>query len=101
MTAVVFDVGNVLLDWDARRVYRDAFASDAEIEAFFAEAGLEVEPLDPGHISHRAVGGGPVLQCHRAGPRRGVSLGTRVVRHQLADDRDAGGDRPGPARQAG
>ena len=37
MTSVVFDVGNVLIDWDAKRVYRDYFDSDAEIEDFFAE----------------------------------------------------------------
>lgn len=33
--AVVFDIGNVLLDWDARRVYRPLGMSDDEIEAFF------------------------------------------------------------------
>lgn len=33
--AVVFDIGNVLLDWDARRVYRPLGMSDNEIEAFF------------------------------------------------------------------
>ncbi|MEM9140016.1 MAG: HAD family phosphatase [Pseudomonadota bacterium] len=35
MTTVVFDVGNVLLRWDARRVYRDVLDTDAEIDAFF------------------------------------------------------------------
>ena len=33
--AVVFDIGNVLLDWDARRVYRPLGMSDDEIAAFF------------------------------------------------------------------
>ena len=33
--AVIFDIGNVLLDWDARRVYRPLGMSDDEIEAFF------------------------------------------------------------------
>ena len=40
MTTVVFDVGNVLIDWDAKRVYRDYFDSEAEIEEFFAEIGF-------------------------------------------------------------
>ena len=40
MRSVVFDVGNVLIDWDAKRVYRDHFDSDAEIEEFFAEIGF-------------------------------------------------------------
>jgi 2-haloacid dehalogenase len=33
--AVIFDIGKVLLDWDARRVYRPLGMSDVEIEAFF------------------------------------------------------------------
>lgn len=33
--AVIFDIGNVLLDWDARRVYRPLGMSDDEIAAFF------------------------------------------------------------------
>lgn len=33
--AIVFDIGNVLLDWDARRVYRPLGMSDDEIAAFF------------------------------------------------------------------
>ena len=37
MTAVVFDVGNVLIDWDARRICRDHFNSDDEISAFLEE----------------------------------------------------------------
>ncbi|MEM7189782.1 MAG: HAD family phosphatase [Pseudomonadota bacterium] len=40
MTAVVFDVGNVLLDWDARRIYRDHFPDDPAIDAFFEEIGF-------------------------------------------------------------
>lgn len=34
---VVFDVGNVLLHWDAKRVYRDVFETDAQIDKFFCE----------------------------------------------------------------
>lgn len=39
--AVVFDIGNVLLDWDARRVYRPLGMSDDEIAAFFERVGFE------------------------------------------------------------
>ena len=57
---------------------------------------------------HAAVGARVVVQGPRQELRRGVqprapaglSLAARVVRHQLAHDRDAGGDRPAPARQA-
>lgn len=35
LDAVIFDIGNVLLDWDARRVYRPLGLSDDEIAAFF------------------------------------------------------------------
>lgn len=37
MKSVVFDIGNVLIDWDPKRLFRDVFSSDAEIEKFFAE----------------------------------------------------------------
>ena len=40
MSVVVFDVGNVLLDWDARRVYRGALPDDAAIDSFFEEVGF-------------------------------------------------------------
>lgn len=40
MIHVVFDVGNVLIDWDIRRVYRGHFADDAAIEAFLSEIGF-------------------------------------------------------------
>jgi 2-haloacid dehalogenase len=35
--AVIFDVGNVLIRWDARLLYRQLLADDAAIDAFFAE----------------------------------------------------------------
>lgn len=38
---VVFDVGNVLLHWDAKRVYRDVFETDAQIDKFFCEIGFD------------------------------------------------------------
>ena len=31
---IVFDIGNVLLDWDPRALYRKIFASEAEVEWF-------------------------------------------------------------------
>ena len=34
---VLFDIGNVLVRWDPRLLYRDAFASAADLEAFLAE----------------------------------------------------------------
>jgi 2-haloacid dehalogenase len=33
-TRVVFDIGNVLLEWDVRRLYRKIFADPAEMEDF-------------------------------------------------------------------
>ena len=35
--AVVWDIGGVLLEWDPRRVYRERFATEAEMERFLAE----------------------------------------------------------------
>ena len=36
ITAVVFDLGGVLLDWDPRHLYRRLFADPAEMEEFLA-----------------------------------------------------------------
>lgn len=33
---VVFDIGNVLIEWDPRHLYRKIFASEAELEHFLA-----------------------------------------------------------------
>jgi 2-haloacid dehalogenase len=33
-TRVVFDIGNVLLDWEPRTLYRKIFATEAEVDAF-------------------------------------------------------------------
>lgn len=46
MKTVIFDVGNVLIHWDARRVYRDDFASDAEIDEFLAKIGFGLWNLE-------------------------------------------------------
>jgi 2-haloacid dehalogenase len=40
LPAVIFDVGNVLLRWDARLLYRRLLPDDAAIELFFAEVGF-------------------------------------------------------------
>ena len=34
---VVFDIGNVLIEWDPRHLYRKVFASEAEVEDFLAK----------------------------------------------------------------
>lgn len=34
---IVFDIGNVLLHWDPRALYRKIFADDAEVEWFLSE----------------------------------------------------------------
>jgi 2-haloacid dehalogenase len=36
-TAVVFDLGGVLIDWNPRHLYRSLFADEAEMERFLAE----------------------------------------------------------------
>ena len=36
-TAVVFDLGGVLIDWNPRYLYRQLFADEAEMERFLAE----------------------------------------------------------------
>ena len=36
ITAVVFDLGGVLLDWDPRHLYRRLFADPGEMEDFLA-----------------------------------------------------------------
>lgn len=37
INTVVFDVGNVLVGWDPRHLYRKVFADEAEMERFLAE----------------------------------------------------------------
>ena len=37
---VVFDIGNVLLDWNPRYLYRTFFENDAAIDAFLTEIGF-------------------------------------------------------------
>ena len=44
--AVIFDIGNVLLEWDARALYRQLLPDEAAIDAFFAETGFHEWNLD-------------------------------------------------------
>lgn len=37
LDTVVFDIGNVLVGWDPRYLYRKVFATEAEVERFLAE----------------------------------------------------------------
>lgn len=40
MTHVVFDIGNVLIQWDEHAAFRDVFEDDAAIDRFFSEVGF-------------------------------------------------------------
>jgi 2-haloacid dehalogenase len=44
--AVIFDVGNVLLRWDPRLLYRQLLPDEAAIDAFFAEADFHAWNLE-------------------------------------------------------
>ena len=39
-SALIFDIGNVLIRWDARLLYRQLLPDEAAIDAFFAEVGF-------------------------------------------------------------
>ena len=41
ITAVVFDLGGVLIDWDPRYLYRQLLATDEEIDEFLEEVGFD------------------------------------------------------------
>jgi 2-haloacid dehalogenase len=45
-TAVIFDIGNVLLRWDVRLLYRQLLPDEAAIDAFLAEIGFHDWNLD-------------------------------------------------------
>jgi len=46
VTHIVFDIGNVLIAWDKRAPFRDAFADDAAIDAFLAEIDFHAWNLE-------------------------------------------------------
>lgn len=60
--AVIFDVGNVLVRWDPRLLYRRLLADEAAIDAFFAEVGFDAwnrgfdagTPWEAGVAAHAA-----------------------------------------------
>lgn len=67
---IVFDIGNVLVGWDPRHLYRKVFATEAEMERFlgeictndwhlahdrgvsFEENGAKLKVLHPDHAAH-------------------------------------------------
>lgn len=38
---VIFDIGNVLIDWDMKRVYRPLFGDDTAMERFFNDVDIQ------------------------------------------------------------
>jgi 2-haloacid dehalogenase len=66
--AIIFDVGNVLLRWDPRLVWRDVLPDDATIEAFMAEIDFPVwnHAQDAGRDWDAAVAELSALHPHRA-----------------------------------
>ncbi|SMX24180.1 HAD family hydrolase [Boseongicola aestuarii] len=40
MIHIVFDIGNVLIQWDEHAAFRDVFADVAEIDRFFSDVGF-------------------------------------------------------------
>ena len=45
-SAVIFDIGNVLIRWDVRLLYRQLLPDDAAIDAFLAEVGFHAWNLE-------------------------------------------------------
>lgn len=43
---VIFDIGNVLIRWDMRNLYRKLFSDDAAVADFIEETGLTAENLE-------------------------------------------------------
>ena len=63
VNTVVFDIGNVLIDWQPRYLYRKMFDSEEEMESFFAEV-----PLMDWHLEQdrgRALAEGTALLSSR------------------------------------
>jgi 2-haloacid dehalogenase len=44
--AVIFDIGNVLIRWDPRLLYRPLLADEAAVDAFLAEIGFDAWNLE-------------------------------------------------------
>ena len=67
MTAVVFDVGNVLIRWEPRLVWADDFRCSAELDAFLAEIGFDAWNLEQDRGRSWAEGIAAACAAH---PRR-------------------------------
>jgi 2-haloacid dehalogenase len=99
-SAVIFDVGHVLYDWDPRYLYRKLIADEEALDAFcrdvvtrewhfqhdagrdFAETGAELTALHPEHAELIAAWG----------PRFGESIGEPVPgMHELVAELDEAG----------
>ena len=82
--AVIFDVGNVLIRWDARLLYRQLLPDEAAIDAFFAEVGFHDWNLDfdRGAAWDEGVAALTARHPHRAPADRApsTSAGTRRCR---------------------
>jgi 2-haloacid dehalogenase len=96
--AVIFDIGNVLLRWDARLLYRGLLDDEAAIDAFFAEVDFLAWNLefDRGVDWEEGVAALSARHPHRAALIRafherwhetlpGVIEGTVAVARELAD----------------
>ena len=99
-SAVIFDVGHVLYDWDPRYLYRKLIADEAELDRFcrevvtrewhfqhdagrdFADTSAELAALHPHHAELIAAWG----------PRFAESIGEPVPgMHELVDELDEAG----------
>ncbi len=72
MKTVVFDVGRVLIHWDARLVWRNDFATEAEIDAFLDEIGFAAWNLEQDRGRSWAEG---VRVASAAHPHRAALIG--------------------------
>lgn len=96
--AVVFDIGNVLIGWDPRHLYRKIFASEEEVEHFlanvctldwrlahdygvsFEENGAKLKALHPGHADLIDMWGARYIEMIP-----GRIPGTADLLHAMAD----------------
>jgi 2-haloacid dehalogenase len=66
--AVIFDIGNVLIRWDVRLLYRPLLPDEAAVDAFLAEIGFDAWnlELDRGADWDAAVAAHSALHPHHA-----------------------------------
>lgn len=99
LDTVVFDIGNVLVGWDPRHLYRKVFATEAEVEQFLAEIctmewhlahdqgvsfeenGLKLKALHPAHADLIDMWHGRYAEMIP-----GRIPGTAELLHQLGDN---------------